>query len=129
MKSPVELNGLFLKFFCHITWFDKTWHWTPCKQSFYVKPCCFYIINKLHIISKHIRYICIYIFIYIYIQVFAYIYIYIYLIKFFFYVWIYIYIYYILYYIIYILYCMYIYLYICLFLYRWKFQRSKSCWH
>ena len=23
MKSPVELNSLLLKFFCHVTWFDK----------------------------------------------------------------------------------------------------------
>ena len=31
MKSPVKLNCFFLKFFCHITWFDQTQHWTLCK--------------------------------------------------------------------------------------------------
>ena len=37
MKSPVELNSLFLKFFCYITWFDETRHWRSCKWGLYVK--------------------------------------------------------------------------------------------
>ena len=31
MRSPLELNSLFLTLFCYITWFDDTWHWKPCK--------------------------------------------------------------------------------------------------
>ena len=41
MNSPVELNRLFLKLFCYITWFDQTRHCTPCKRGLYVKSCCF----------------------------------------------------------------------------------------
>ena len=38
MTSPVELNNLFLKFFCYITWFDG--YWSPCKRGLYVKSYC-----------------------------------------------------------------------------------------
>ena len=41
-KSPVELNRLFSKFFCYITWFDEMRHWRLCKQGLYVKSCCFF---------------------------------------------------------------------------------------
>ena len=37
MKSPVELNSLFLTFFCYITWFKEARKWTPCKRDFYIK--------------------------------------------------------------------------------------------
>ena len=41
MKSPMELNCLFSKFFCYITWFvispGSTGSWTTCKRSLYVK--------------------------------------------------------------------------------------------
>ena len=42
MKSSVELNSLFLKFFCYIIWFDETRHWRPCKRGLYVKSYCFF---------------------------------------------------------------------------------------
>ena len=47
MKSPVELNSLFSKFFCYITWFvispDQTRRrWTTCKQGLYVKSYCYF---------------------------------------------------------------------------------------
>ena len=41
MKSPVQLNSLFLIFFCYITWFDETRHWRPCKRGLHVKFYCF----------------------------------------------------------------------------------------
>ena len=31
MEILVELNSLFLKFFCNITWFNETRHWRSCK--------------------------------------------------------------------------------------------------
>ena len=42
MKSPVEMNSLFAKFFCYVTWFDETQHWRPCKRGLYVKSYCFF---------------------------------------------------------------------------------------
>ena len=42
MKSPVELNSFFLKFFCYITWFDKTRDWRACKRGLYVEFYCFF---------------------------------------------------------------------------------------
>ena len=33
IKSPLEQNSLFLKFFCYVTWFDEMWNWRPFKQS------------------------------------------------------------------------------------------------
>ena len=39
MKSPVELNSLFSKFFGFITWL--TWQWTTCKRGLNVKSYCF----------------------------------------------------------------------------------------
>ena len=42
MKSPVELNSFFLKFFCYITWFDETGDWRACKRGFYVEFYCFF---------------------------------------------------------------------------------------
>ena len=51
MKSPVELNSLFSKFFCYITWFvispDQTQHWTTCKRGLYVKILLFLPNNSL----------------------------------------------------------------------------------
>ena len=41
MKSPMELNSFFSKFFCYITWsvmsLDWTRQWRTCKRSLYVK--------------------------------------------------------------------------------------------
>ena len=46
IKSPVELNSLFSKFFCCIIWFvkspDYTRNWTTCKQGLYVKSYYFF---------------------------------------------------------------------------------------
>ena len=42
MTSPVELNNFFLKFFCYITYFNETRHWTPCKRGLFVKSHCFF---------------------------------------------------------------------------------------
>ena len=42
MKRPVELNGLLLKFFCYVTWFDERRHWRACKRGLCVKTCCFF---------------------------------------------------------------------------------------
>ena len=38
IKSLVELNSLFLKFFYYITCFDETRDWRPCKRGLYAKP-------------------------------------------------------------------------------------------
>ena len=42
MKSCVELNSFFLKFFCYIIWFNETRHWRSLKRNLYVKSYCFF---------------------------------------------------------------------------------------
>ena len=66
MKSPAELNSLFSKFFCFVTWFfmspGQTRHWTAYKRGLQVKSYCFFetIAQRLKITICSVASACIY---------------------------------------------------------------------